>query len=64
MRAARYERKGAKWSDCGSKRRYRDEKEANAVRKYRMAESGVPLRTYDCPFCKGVHLSSKEVASV
>lgn len=56
--------KAAQYSQCGSKKRYRDEKHANQVRKWREGDGAGRLRTYPCGICKGWHLtSSREVAS-
>lgn len=45
---------------CTGKRRLRDREEANRVRKSCENVRGERLRVYDCPFCQGFHLTSKE----
>lgn len=51
--------RGAKRSQCTGKRRYRDHREANRVRQHQRAVTGGYIRTYDCPFCKGVHFTKQ-----
>jgi len=60
MRPRRQPRRAAVYSQCGSKKRYRDESHANQVRKLRAEEAGF-LRAYDCQFCKGWHLTKQRL---
>lgn len=58
MKPRRGPRRSAVYSQCGSKKRYRDESHANRVKKFRAEEAGY-LRAYDCPFCNGWHLTKQ-----
>lgn len=51
----------SKWKMCGSKKRYRDEHNANLYRKLCERERGIKLDYYWCPHCKGYHLTSTQV---
>jgi hypothetical protein len=51
----------SKWRMCGSKKRYRDEHNANLYRKICERERGIKLDYYWCPHCKGYHLTSTQV---
>ena len=46
------------WKQCGRKKRYRDEHEANRYRKIFEQERGKKLDYYWCTYCKGFHLTS------
>lgn len=46
------------WWQCGRKKRYRDEHEANINRKRCEQMRGKKLDYYWCGFCKGFHLTS------
>ena len=43
---------------CLRKKRYPDEYEARRIAKIRTQDCQKPLRVYECPFCKGYHLTS------
>jgi len=48
------------WKMCGSKRRYRNEHDANYYRRVCERERGTKLDYYWCPHCRGFHLTSAE----
>lgn len=45
---------------CEGKERYRDHAHAVVAARFAGQKRGVKLRTYDCPFCSGWHLTKKE----
>lgn len=51
--------RGSELSQCKKKRRYHDAKEAKRVRSLRRGLIDHDLRVYDCPFCKGFHLTKE-----
>ena len=46
------------WSQCTSKKRYKDEYSANRYRKICQRARGVKLDYYWCHYCNGFHLTS------
>lgn len=51
---------GKAWRQCGKKRRYPDEFQAQKAAKYAMRQRPeTALRVYDCPKCGGWHLTHK-----
>ena len=51
--------KGSIWRQCGRKKRYRNEHDANIYRKSFERERGQKLDYYWCSFCNGFHLTSR-----
>ena len=49
------------WRTCKSKKRYRDEHNANIFRRKHEIQYGMRLDYYWCPYCNGFHLTSKGV---
>lgn len=49
----------ARYGDCHSKQRYRDRDQAKRVRQLRQKDGAGFLRIYECPHCRGWHLTSK-----
>ena len=47
------------WKTCKSKKRYRDEHDANFYKKKHSREYGLRFDYYWCPYCTGFHLTSK-----
>lgn len=55
--------RGARHSQCTGKRRYRDRDEAKTVRAACVrARPNQPLRIYDCPHCRGFHLTAQDAS--
>jgi hypothetical protein len=50
-------------SECGRKKRYPSEAEARATADHQARASGRELSVYECPWCRGWHLSSQRAAS-
>jgi hypothetical protein len=46
-------------SQCGRKKRYPSEDEARATADHQARATGRELRVYECPWCRGWHLSSR-----
>ncbi len=46
-------------SQCGKKNRYESEEEARAMADQQARATGKELRVYECPWCRGWHLSSR-----
>ena len=48
------------WRQCGRKKRYKNEHDANYFRKLFEKEREKKLDYYWCEFCNGYHLTSRE----
>jgi hypothetical protein len=46
-------------SQCGKKQRYETEADARATADHQARTSGRELKVYECPWCRGWHLSSR-----
>jgi len=46
-------------SECERKKRYASEAEARATADHQARASGKELKVYECPWCRGWHLSSR-----
>lgn len=46
-------------SQCGKKTRYETEADARATADHQARASGRELKVYECPWCRGWHLSSR-----
>ena len=46
-------------SECGKKTRYASEGEARATADHQARTTGKELNVYQCPWCRGWHLSSR-----
>ena len=46
-------------SECGKKQRYASETEARATADHQARTTGTELSVYECPWCRGWHLSSR-----
>ncbi len=46
-------------SECGKKKRYASEEEARATADHQARATGRELNVYECPWCRGWHLSSR-----
>jgi hypothetical protein len=46
-------------SECGRKTRYPSEAEARATAEHQARATGRELSVYECPWCRGWHLSSR-----
>jgi hypothetical protein len=51
--------KARRRSECGKKQRYASEAEARATADHQARTSGRELNVYECPWCRGWHLSSR-----
>lgn len=52
----------ARTHTCNGKRRFRDDVEAKRVLRSMRTHSTrtrIPVRAYECPICRGFHLTSK-----
>ena len=45
--------------ECGRKQRYASEAEARATADHQARTTGRELNVYECPWCRGWHLSSR-----
>jgi len=45
--------------ECRRKRRYETEADARATADHQARASGRELKVYECPWCRGWHLSSR-----
>lgn len=55
--------KNSLYRQCGSKKRYRDEKDARKILRKCEKERGQKLDYYYCSYCSGWHLTHKDVAA-
>ena len=46
-------------SECGKKTRYASEAEARATADHQARATAKELNVYECPWCRGWHLSSR-----
>ena len=46
-------------SECGKKQRYPTYEDARATADHQARSSGKELNVYECPWCRGWHLSSR-----
>ena len=46
-------------SECGKKKRYETYSDARATADHQARASGRELNVYECPWCRGWHLSSR-----
>jgi hypothetical protein len=51
--------KARRHSECGKKQRYETEAEARATADHQARTTGRELSVYECPWCRGWHLSSR-----
>jgi hypothetical protein len=51
--------KDRRHSECGKKKRYETEAEALATAHRQARATGRELNVYECPWCRGWHLSSR-----
>jgi hypothetical protein len=51
--------KARRQSECGKKQRYATEAEARATADHQARATGRELSVYECPWCRGWHLSSR-----
>lgn len=49
--------KYSNWNQCGKKKRYRSSSDANRVIRKRSQEIDYKLDWYECPYCKGYHIT-------
>jgi hypothetical protein len=45
--------------ECERKQRYASEAEARATADHQARATGTELKVYECPWCRGWHLSSR-----
>jgi hypothetical protein len=46
-------------SECGKKKRYESAADARATADHQARTTGTELNVYECPWCRGWHLSSR-----
>ena len=46
-------------SECERKQRYASEADARATADHQARSTGKELKVYECPWCRGWHLSSR-----
>ncbi len=51
--------KARRQSECGKKQRYETEADARATADHQARTTGRELNVYECPWCRGWHLSSR-----
>jgi hypothetical protein len=51
--------KARRQSECDKKQRYATEAEARATADHQARATGRELSVYECPWCRGWHLSSR-----